>query len=119
MTKKLWSDTYYLNELFRIGGIDNLRGFNENSIDASQALTLQTEYRYRMSKEMHLHSITDVGWVKNDVLETKDTLIGLGFGLGIYNKLGLMSIQIANGITSSEKLDFDKTRIHISLHTRF
>lgn len=119
ITKRLWSDTYYLNELFKIGGIDNLRGFNENSIDASQALTLQTEYRYRMSKEMHLHSITDVGWVKNDVLETKDTLIGLGFGLGIYNKLGLMSIQIANGITSSEKLDFDKTRIHISLHTRF
>lgn len=119
MAKKLWSETYYLNELFRIGGIQNMRGFNENSIDASQSITLQTEYRYRVSKEMYLHSITDIGWVKNEVLKNKDTLIGLGFGLGIYNKLGLMSLQIANGITSKEKLDFDKTRIHISLHTRF
>ena len=119
MAKKLWSKTYFLNELFRIGGIDNLRGFNENSIDASQALTLQTEYRYRISKEMYLHSITDIGWIKNDVLQTIETLIGLGFGIGIYNKLGLMSVQIANGITSQDKIDFDKTRIHISLHTRF
>lgn len=119
MAKKLWSKTYYLNELFRIGGITNIRGFNESSIDASQTLTLQTEYRYRLSKEMYLHSITDLGWIRNDVLSNSDTLIGVGFGLGIYNKLGLMSIQIANGITSKEKLDFDKTRIHISLHTRF
>ena len=119
IARKLWSKNYYLNELFRIGGMDNLRGFNENSIDASQALTLQTEYRYRISKEMHLHSITDIGWIKNDVLETSHTLIGVGFGIGIYNKLGLMSIQITNGITSQDKLDFDRTRIHISLYTRF
>lgn len=119
MARKLWSKTYYLNELFRIGGINNLRGFNENSIDASQTLTLQTEYRYRLSKEMYLHSITDIGWIKNEVLETTETLIGLGFGLGIYSKLGVMSIQVANGITSQDKLDFDKTRIHISLHTKF
>jgi len=119
MARKLWSKTYYLNELFRIGGLENVRGFNENSIDATQTLTLQTEYRYRLSREMYLHSIADIGWIENKVLNIKDTLIGLGFGLGIYNKLGLMSIQIANGITSQEKLDFDKTRIHISLHTRF
>lgn len=117
--KKLWSDTFYSNELYRIGGLANVRGFNENSIDASQALLLQTEYRYRVSKEMYLHSIADIGRIKNDVYQIKETLIGLGFGIGIYNKLGLMNVQIANGSTGREKFDFDKTRIHISLHTKF
>jgi len=116
---KLWSDTYYINETFKVGGINNIRGFDENSIDASQSIVLQTEYRYRLSTNMYIHSITDIGWIQNNVLTSKDQLIGLGFGIGIYNKLGLMQVQIANGSTSKEQIDFDKTRIHVSLHTRF
>lgn len=117
--KKLWSDDYYSNELYKIGGLDNIRGFNENSIDASQTLLLQTEYRFRLSQEMYIHSIVDVGRIENEAYQIKETIIGLGFGIGIYNKLGLMNLQIANGTMGGEKLDFDKTRIHISLHTKF
>lgn len=117
--KKLWSNTYYSNELYRIGGLDNIRGFNENSIDASQAFLLQTEYRFRLSEEIYLHSITDIGHIKNENNLLKETLLGLGFGIGMYNKLGLMRVQIANGAAGGEKFDFDKTRIHISLHTKF
>src|SRR5699024_2540560 len=40
----LWSGNYYSNELFRIGGLNDIRGLDENSIDASTSLTLQTEY---------------------------------------------------------------------------
>lgn len=119
MFNKLWSDTYYLNETYKFGGIKNIRGFNENSIDASQAILLQTEYRYELSTTMYVHTITDLGWIENKVLNSKDNLIGVGFGIGIYNKLGLMHVQIANGSTGKNKIDFDKTRIHISLQSRF
>jgi len=116
---KLWSNTYYINESFKVGGVKNIRGFNENSIDASQLTLLQTEYRYRATKDMYIHTITDIGWIENKVQNTSDTLIGLGIGIGFYNKIGLMNIQFANGFTNRESIDFDKTRIHISLHTRF
>lgn len=118
-TKKLWSADYYTNELFRIGGLDHIRGFNENSIDVSQVILFQTEYRLRLTNDMHLHSITDIARIANKSTNTKESLIGIGFGIGIHNKLGLMRVQIANGTTSKESFDFDKTRIHISLHTRF
>lgn len=116
---KLWSKDYYSNELFRIGGTDNIRGFNENSIDASSTYSIQTEYRYKLSQEIYIHTITDLGRIENKAENIKENLIGLGFGIGIYNKLGLMKVQIANGSTSHEKIDFDKTRIHISIHTKF
>ena len=34
-TQLLNSENYLTNELFRFGGINSIRGFNENSIDAS------------------------------------------------------------------------------------
>ena len=115
----LWSGNYYSNELFRIGGLNDIRGLEENSIDASTSLTLQTEYRFQAASELYLHSITDLGKVKNRAIAIDENLIGIGFGLGIQNKLGLMKLQIANSIIGKEKFDFDRTRIHISLRTRF
>src|SRR5699024_2861851 len=115
----LWSGNYYSNELFRIGGLNDIRGLDENSIDASTSLTLQTEYRFQAASDLYLHSITDLGKVKNRAIAIDENLIGIGFGLGIQNKLGLMKLQIANSIIGKEKFDFDRTRIHISLRTRF
>lgn len=117
--KKLWSPNYYSNELFRMGGIDNIRGFNENSIDASTSYALQTEYRLKVSNELYLHSITDIGRANNKALNINQNLIGIGFGIGILNKIGLMQVQIANSATNKESFDFDKTRIHISLQAKF
>src|SRR5690606_20175725 len=34
-TSALFSNNYFTNELFRFGGINSIRGFEENSIDAS------------------------------------------------------------------------------------
>jgi len=116
---KFWSNTYYINENFKIGGVQNIRGFNENSIYASQMALLQAEYRYRTQNNFYIHTISDIGWIENRVKNNSETLIGIGFGIGMHNKLGLMSIQIANGFTNRNMIDFDKTRIHISLQTKF
>ncbi len=61
-TSFLSSDTYLENELFRFGGFDSMRGFAENSIDASLFSVLNTEYRYVASSQIFIHSIIDLGY---------------------------------------------------------
>lgn len=111
--------TYYTNELYFIGGIQSIRGFKENSIPASKLFFIQTEYRYKLAQELFIHSITDFGHFEDKALKIKDNLIGFGFGLGLHNKAGVLNIQFANGITGKERVNVNKTRIHLNLLVRF
>ena len=61
----LISDSFIENELFRFGGINTMRGFDENSIDATLFAVLNTEYRYSFTSSMFLHTIIDLGYFEN------------------------------------------------------
>ncbi|MBA3985105.1 MAG: hypothetical protein H0X63_00640, partial [Flavobacteriales bacterium] len=56
-TALLTGSNYLINELFRFGGINSIRGFDENSIDASLFSVLNTEYRYQLGNDTYIHSI--------------------------------------------------------------
>ena len=118
-TSALISDSYLVNELFRFGGINSIRGFEENSIDASAFSILRTEYRYLLSENLFIHSIADAGYFNNEILEMNSTLYSLGIGLGIYTKTGLFRFIIANGRTVQQDFDFSATKAHISITAKF
>jgi|TARA_R100000479_G_scaffold85403_1_gene41536 outer membrane translocation and assembly module TamA len=118
-TKILFSETYIVNELFRFGGINSIRGFNENSIDASLLSTLNTEYRYRFNKGLYIHSIIDFGYFQNQVLDLKESLYSAGIGIGLQTKAGILRLNIANGISENQDFNFSNTKIHVSLTSRF
>ena len=118
-TNILFSETYLTNELFRFGGINSIRGFNENSIDASLFSTLNTEYRYRFNQGLYIHSILDFGYFQNQVLDLKQKLYSAGIGFGLQTKAGILKLNIANGISEDQDFNFSNTKIHISLITQF
>ncbi len=37
----LQSDSYVINELYRFGGINSIRGFNENSLDIEKNISIE------------------------------------------------------------------------------
>jgi outer membrane protein assembly factor BamA len=113
------SDSYLTNELYRFGGINSIRGFDENSIDASLFTVLNTEYRYQFNAGLYLHSIIDLAYFENDILKIKENLYSFGLGLGMRTKAGLFKFNIANGSSDNQTLSFNNTKIHISLTTRF
>lgn len=115
----LSSDTYLTNELFRFGGINSIRGFNENSIDASLYTVLNTEYRYQFNEGMYLHSIIDFAYFENQTLLLKQKLYSFGFGMGLNTKAGIFKFNIANGNSDDQDFSFSNTKIHLSLSTRF
>ena len=118
-TDVLFSETYITNELFRFGGINSIRGFNENSIDASLLSTLNTEYRYRFNSGLYIHSILDFGYFQNQTLNIEQNLYSAGIGLGIQTKAGILKLNIANGISEQQNFNFSNTKIHLSLTSKF
>lgn len=115
----LFSENYFINELFRFGGITSIRGFDENSIDASIYSVLNTEYRYLLSSDSYIHSILDFAYFENSALHIQGNLYSFGFGLGLQTKAGIFKLNIANGKQDSQSFRFSNTKIHLSLNAVF
>lgn len=117
----LRSPTYIQNELYRFGGLNSLRGFNENSLQASFAASIMTELRYVLARQLYFHSILDYAYT-NDQTQKNESLIntnlvGLGVGLGLQTKNGILKLAFANGLSNGNNLN---TRlIHLSYNVKF
>ncbi len=115
----LISNNYFENELLRFGGINSIRGFEENSLFASLFGVLNTEYRYRLSNSIYLHSITDFAYFENKTSSLKEKLFGFGFGFGIITNSGLLKFNYANGKNENQTFKLSNSKIHISLVAQF
>ena len=115
----LKSNNLIINELYRYGGINSIRGFNENSLQANFLASLLVEYRYNLSPSIYVHSLTDYGLYKDTTTDASGNLLGLGFGFGILTKNGLLNFIYANGRTNNETLKGSNSIVHISLKTVF
>ncbi len=115
----LISDNYFDNELLRFGGINSIRGFEENSLFASLFGVLNTEYRYRLSNSIYIHTITDFAYFENKPSNLKEKLFGFGFGFGILTNSGLLKFNYANGKNENQSIKLSNSKIHISLVANF
>ncbi|MCI4442430.1 MAG: hypothetical protein JHC39_02895 [Lentimicrobium sp.] len=115
----LKSDTYIINELYRFGGINSIRGFAENSLQANFMTAIITEYRYIISPDLYMHSIMDYGYYQDDSSNKKGNLLGFGLGLGVQTRNGLLKLAIANGSTKTQEIKGTNTIVTISFKTNF
>jgi hypothetical protein len=115
----LQSNDYIINELFRFGGINSIRGFNENSLQANVFSGIMAEYRYLVAPNLYVHSITDYGYFQDKTATIDDKLLGLGFGFGLFTKNGLFNLVYANGSTSDQAIKLSNSIVHISFKTNF
>ena len=115
----LTSENYIVNELYRFGGINSIRGFNENSLQGNLFTSLLTEYRYVLSPGMYVHSIIDYGYYQDKTTASNDSLMGLGFGFGLLTKNGLFNLIYANGSTNDQAIKLANSIVHISFKSSF
>ena len=115
----LKSKEYLSSELYRFGGINSIRGFNENSLQANFFSSLLTEYRYVLSPQIYMHSILDFGYYKDDSISQKEQLLGLGFGFGLATKNGIINLVYANGSTKEQSVKLSNSIVQISFKTQF
>lgn len=119
ITKYLSSDNYVTNELYRFGGIQSIRGFEENSLFANTLSIINTEYRLTLNQGLYVNTIIDVAYFENKILNQKSELLGVGVGAGVRTRAGILQINLANGKFKDLPFRFSNTKLHLILAIRF
>ncbi|MFZ9718905.1 MAG: BamA/TamA family outer membrane protein [Chitinophagaceae bacterium] len=108
------SPLIFRNELFQMGGFKTLRGFDEESIFASQYGIFTTEYRLLTGLNSYLFAFADLGWVRNNsmIANTTHRFLGSGLGISFENKAGLFNLAFAFGKRNDQPMNLRQSKIH-------
>ena len=107
------------NELFRIGGYNSLRGFNEQSLFTDFYAFGGVEYRYLVSNQAFFDVFGQLANVRNSTLKTTSKLYSFGLGFNFLLPIGLMTFQISNGQEFNNPFKFQDTKIHWGIISKF
>lgn len=103
----LKSPQTFRNELFRIGGYQLLRGFDEESIYANRYAVFTAEYRYLVGINSYFFGFSDIGFTKTQFQNTEysNSFISGGIGLAFETKFGLLNLNFAVGKRNDVNFD--------------
>jgi outer membrane protein assembly factor BamA len=103
----------YQNELFRFGGLQTLRGFNEEELFASSKSVFSIEYRFLLDKNSNVFAFYDQAFYENNSSTyRKDHPFGFGAGLSFGTNLGIFSISLAVGKQLENPILLRNSRVH-------
>jgi outer membrane protein assembly factor BamA len=113
----------YFNELLREGGINSLKGFNEQSIFATNFNMLELEYRFLFGPNSHFKVFWNGAYYEDvsygRVQNVYDTPWGFGVGANIETGAGILSIMYALGKEKSNAFDLRTGKIHFGISSYF
>ena len=110
----------FQNELYRFGGINSFRGFNEEELFASTKFITTLEYRFIVDRNSNAFLFYDHAFYENTALNyLKDNPFGIGAGFSFGTKLGIFTISYALGKQLNNNLDFRSGKIHFGYTAYF
>ncbi len=111
----------FTNELYRIGGLKTLRGFDEESITASFYSIVTTEYRYLFEENSYLFAFWNGAYYESRTVEkfVHDTPYGFGAGICFETKAGIFSLSYALGRQFNNPIYFRSAKIHFGIVSYF
>jgi len=117
----IFNKNLFENELFRLGGIQNIRGMDENSVEASSYFTGSIELRYLFEEQSNLFMFLDGGyWQKKITTGIKeDTPIGFGIGMNLQTRAGIFTLIWALGRQYDNPINIGSAKVHIGYIQRF
>ena len=107
----LTSRNYLLNELFRIGGANSIRGYNEQSIFTNGYSYSNIEFRYSLDTSSYLYSITDLGVYKENTTNKIKKLLGIGAGYQFRIGNNLVNLGYVISTNSSTNAELNSSRL--------
>jgi translocation and assembly module TamA len=115
------AENLFVNELFRIGGIRTLKGFDEQAIFASTYLIANTELRYLLQQNSNVILFWNGAYYRNSVRTPvlSDRPYGFGAGFNFETGAGIFSIFYAVGKEFNNPIDFNKAKVHFGFVNYF
>jgi hemolysin activation/secretion protein len=117
----LLNDNLFRNELYRIGGLKTLRGFNEQAIFASSYAIGTIEYRFILEENSNIFAFFDQGWYEDRVRADaiRDTPFGFGAGISFETGAGIFSLTYALGKQFDNEIQVRDGKIHFGFISFF
>ncbi len=115
------TENAFNNEVYQIGGYKLLRGFDEESIYATQYAVSTAEFRYLIGINAYLFSFVDFGWARNKTYENlvSHTYLGSGFGVALETKAGILNLSYAVGKRDDATFSLRQSKIHFGFISIF
>ena len=117
----IYNPELFVNELYRIGGLKSLRGFDEESIYASVYAIGKLEYRYLLEQNSFLFLFYNMAWYENTSrgVDLTDKPFGFGGGIDFETKIGIMSVSYALGKQFDNPIFLKNGKIHFGIVSYF
>lgn len=114
-----WLDgeAIFLNDQYRIGGFNSLRGFNENQFFAERYVGLNLEYQVYFAPSSNIFAFLDQAFLTS--FEQSDNPTGVGIGTTLQTNGGRLQLVYGVGRTREEGFDFRKSKFHFGYIATF
>ena len=117
----LGTNQWGTSELYRLGGNKLQRGFDEESLFATQFALNTFEARLLTGKNTYLMGFCDFGAYRNNSRVRNSTYFATGVGLGAHidSKAGIFSVTFGVGKFQNTDFDFGRIKTHFGYVSRF
>ena len=119
----LFSPRLFANDLFRLGGLNSLRGFNENQFYTSSYAVATAEFRQFIGADSYVFLFVDQAYTRHDVAADRytDQPTGTGAGLSFRTAAGLFQFVYSVGQSgyANQSFGLRTSKIHFGLTSRF
>ena len=113
----------FANEQYRIGGNRLLRGFDEESVFASNFVVSTLEYRLLLDRNSYLYLFGDLARVDAETIKSEEETInfpyGFGAGISFETKAGIFGVSLAFGTQKGNPIDFSAPKVHFGFVSLF
>lgn len=117
----LFGKNHYMNELYRIGGMNSLQGFDEKAIYCSSYVIALAEVRFLFAKRSYINAFFNGAWYERQLVDSyaKDWPFGFGLGLSFDTKAGMFYLSYALGKQQNSPISFKTGKIHFGVKVGF
>ena len=119
LSEKLDSQNLVTNELLRFGGIESIRGFDQNSIFTNNYKLLNTSVNFYLNDTIYIYTLFDVANYQNTILSIDEFIYSGGLGFSSRTKNGLISVNYAKGTTWGNSFNLKNAKLSVSFVTFF
>ena len=117
----MFGKDHYMNELYRIGGMNSLQGFNENALYCSSYAIALTELRFLFARRAYINAFFNAAWYERNIPNNyfRDWPFGFGLGLSFDTKAGMFYLSYALGHQKNSPVSFKTGKIHFGVKVGF
>lgn len=112
---------YYKNELFRLGGMKTLRGFDENEFYSNRYTLNTIEIRWLFESNSHVKIFADHALFETKHIndQANSRALGIGAGMNLHTNAGIFTISYALGKLNNDIIKLNNAKIHFGYINSF